>query len=110
MRLIIRLLFLLVSFSLLVNAMAMRDPTMPASYQDEGADTGVFNPQTAKLTSTIVSPHRRIATIDGVPVMVGELFKGAKVRSIERDSVTLEFEGKTYHVQAGTESIRRNEK
>lgn len=56
---------------------------------------GAARPEFPKLTlrGIFYSPTRPSALINGKPVFVGNVVSGARVVTIERDSVTVEFEG-----------------
>jgi hypothetical protein len=70
------------------------DPTQPPSSgaleSAPGLDAAPVVPGQSRLSAIVVSPTRRVAVIDGVPVRVGdEVSGGARVIEIEPLSVRL---------------------
>lgn len=101
-------LFLLLSILLVSQAWALRDPTRPANRAAESLqNSGIFDPGAIELTSTIVSPKRKLAVINGQFLKMGQKMGGATLTDIGKGSVTFMYEGKNYHVNIHTETIRR---
>jgi len=85
--------------SLLVNstagmANALADPTRP-SYQGftSSQDTSVPVTSNWNLSSTLVSPHRRVAVINGIRVSEGESVANATVLKIRKLDVVIQVSG-----------------
>lgn len=71
-------------------AEALKDPTRPPNYQQKGGiAVGTNAAPKWVLTSTLISPARRLATINGRTLAVGEQISGARVVSIETARVAL---------------------
>lgn len=84
------------------------DPTRPANYQHKGGN-GVGTKAAPKwvLSSTLISPARRVATINGKTVTVGEHIGTAKVVSIESASVALMDGNKEIVLQLLPQNFKR---
>jgi len=71
-------------------AEVLKDPTRPPNYQQKaGIAVGTNAAPKWVLTSTLISPARRLATINGQTLSVGERIGGARVLSIEAARVAL---------------------
>jgi hypothetical protein len=77
-------------FCQISHAEVLIDPTRPANYQHKG-DKGVGIKAAPRwvLSSTLISPARRVATINGKTVTEGEHLGAARVVTIESASVVL---------------------
>ncbi len=91
------LLTLVVLLGLAGAAQAERDPTRPPSSHvvlpslgDPAAPEAVT---TFRLTSVVVGKQRRLATINGKTVSVGQWVDGARVHSIDTRQVLLHWQG-----------------
>lgn len=75
---------------------ALQDPTRPptaAAAAVRAPTPGTTNPRWV-LSSTLVSPQRRTAVINGRLLAVGEHIDGARVTDIQADSVRLRVDGR----------------
>ncbi|MDC9725157.1 MAG: hypothetical protein PSN44_04470 [Gammaproteobacteria bacterium] len=76
------------------------DPTMPANYK---AAMIVSTPEQALLSehyewvlnSTIISPHLKLAIINGRQLKLGENINGATLKRIEHQKVELSYQDQT---------------
>lgn len=73
-------------------ALALPDPTQPPSYRAARTNTGT-QPTPWTLTSTLITQERRIATINGQRVQVGDNVRGARVVEIAPTHVRLSVNG-----------------
>jgi hypothetical protein len=69
-----------------------RDPMRP--YAPPAAAESASEPVHYRLSSVLVSPHRRVAVINGRICRVGDRVSGAEVLAIERAWVRLRVGGK----------------
>lgn len=73
-----------------VYAEPLKDPTRPANYQQKsGSRVGTKAAPRWVLSSTLISPTRRLATINGKTLAVGGQIGNARVLSIEAAKVSL---------------------
>ena len=63
-------------------AEVLKDPTRPPSYRFSGIGTGIKAVPRWVLSSTLIAPARRLATINGKTVGVGQKVGGARVVAI----------------------------
>ena len=84
------LLVLMTVFCHVAAAETLKDPTQPANYRLKDVK-GVGTKAAPKwvLSSTLISPARRLATINGKTLAVGERIGDARVLSIESARVAL---------------------
>jgi MSHA biogenesis protein MshK len=85
------ILLILMTFSCqFATAETLKDPTQPPNYRQKGV-TGVGTKAAPKwvLSSTLISPARRLATINGKTLTVGERIGDARVLTIESARVSL---------------------
>jgi MSHA biogenesis protein MshK len=77
---------------------AMEDPTRPPSLSGGKAVAGVRHKPRPRwrLSSTLISPQRRSAVIDGRVVVRGDRINGATVISIESGAVRLRAKGREF--------------
>ena len=81
---------LMTFFCQISQAEVLRDPTQPPSYQNKGSvKFGTKSAPKWVLSSTLISPARRLATINGKTLAVGEQIGNARVISIETARVAL---------------------
>jgi len=75
----------------------LADPTMPPNYTSSGSSS-IQQIQTSnielKLNSTIISPYKKTAVINGRQYTVGDEVQGAKIIYITHQRVQLEYQGK----------------
>ncbi len=74
------------------QAETLPDPTRPALMPDTVAGTrepGIVKNDTLSLQSTLISPGKRSAIINGRTVVEGDAVGDAKVSEIQSDAVTL---------------------
>lgn len=82
--------FIFLSASLaLANEKQLRDPTRPVGLNPQQSVTG--QPSALHLNSVLISPSRKVATINGQSLMQGQILKGTdyQVVSIQKNVVTL---------------------
>jgi len=73
-----------------VAAEALQDPTRPPSHRFMGQmPAGTKAAPSWVLSQTLIAPQRRMATINGKNVAIGEKIAGAQVLSIEPTRVSL---------------------
>jgi len=65
----------------------MRDPTKPTAYVFRGGAADFT--AGLQLTSVLNSTHRKVATINGKPLMIGDEINGFDVTAIKSGSVEL---------------------
>lgn len=71
---------------------ALPDPTQPPSYKAARTNSKTQRSPWA-LTSTLITQHRRVATINGQRVQVGDSIRGARVVEIAPTHVRLSVNG-----------------
>lgn len=73
----------------------VRDPMLPfrGGAAAAGAAVAASAPKFA-LTAVLIAPTRRVAILNGKPLVVGETVDGAEIVAIERDAVRLRDRGK----------------
>ncbi len=73
-----------------VIAEVLVDPTRPPAYRlADKPRIGIKSAPKWVLSSTLIAPARRLATINGKTVMIGQMIGTAKVTSIEPTQVGL---------------------
>jgi hypothetical protein len=86
----------------------LKDPTRPPSYRDSGISAyGTKAAPRWMLSSTLIAPARRLATINGITVGVGQRVAGAKVVAIEPSRVALRKGDKEIILELLPEDIKR---
>lgn len=70
-------------------AQALSDPMQPPAFAVPSGGASAPAPAGLVLQSTLLSKGRRIATIDGKPMRVGDRIGAAKIVAIDSTSVTL---------------------
>jgi hypothetical protein len=89
-------------------AEVLKDPTQPPSYKNSGISLyGTKAAPTWVLSSTLIAPARRLATINGITVGVGQRVAGAKVVAIEPSRVALRKGDKEIILELLPEDIKR---
>jgi hypothetical protein len=83
------------------------DPTMPAGMQMPGKTAGTKSAPRWVLSSTLIAPARRLATINGKTVGVGEHISGAQVMTIEPARVSLRKGNKDIVVELSPRDFKR---
>lgn len=83
-------------------AQAVNDPTRPASYRG-----GVAVASEYALQSVLVSGARSIAFINGQALSVGDQVGGARVVTINKESVVLDVQGRTMELTTGRSPVTR---
>lgn len=72
------------------HAQSLQDPTRPVQPSADGADAGAnIGPQLESVLITHRPGGRNLAVIDGDTVRQGDMYKGARVARITRNSVEL---------------------
>lgn len=84
----------------------LRDPTRPPGMAVPGR-SGAPAPTRWVLSSTLIAPGRRLATINGRTVAVGEHIAGAVVEAIWPAQVRLRSEGREFVVELLPGSVKR---
>lgn len=81
----------------------LRDPTQPIGGTVSNVNTN--QPTTLQLNSVLLSPSRKVATINGQSLMQGQMLKGTDYQliSIQKNAVTLKS-GDTTRVLTMVES------
>lgn len=103
-------LFLLVSLMLMLKplrAEELTDPMRPSNVTERVSMVSSGTEGAWNLTSTLVSGERRLATINGQLVTVGDWVAGAKVQSIDSNGVRLIQAGKMLNVPLQVYSLRK---
>jgi hypothetical protein len=92
-----------------VNAYSeeLMDPTQPPGINFAKKGAGTKSAPRWILSSTLIAPSRRLATINGKTVGVGEQINGAKVTAIESARVTLHDGGKLVVVELSPRDFKR---
>lgn len=67
----------------------LADPTRPPAVSEPVSQQGATVPEGPQLQSVLISPTRRVATISGQSVMLGEKFGEARVVKITENEVVL---------------------
>ena len=81
---------LMTFFCQISHAEILKDPTRPAGYQQKsGPVVGTKAAPRWVLSSTLISPNRRLATINGQTLGVGGQIGNARVVSIDAAKVAL---------------------
>ncbi|MFO7603478.1 MAG: general secretion pathway protein GspB [Gammaproteobacteria bacterium] len=73
-------------------AVAMTDPMQPPAYRGKATATQATAAPRWQLTATLLAPNRRLATINGRTLRIGDVIAGAKLVAIQPASVTLEYQ------------------
>jgi len=87
----------------------LEDPTRPpttAAAVAVQANTPGNNPRWV-LTSTLVSPQRRTAVINGRLLAIGERIDGARVTEIQADSVRLRVDGREVSLMMLSQTVKK---
>lgn len=95
------LFFCLGCVSLAYAQQPLSDPTRPVGVSGAGVGGGISAPKTIKwkLTSTLISPQRQVAVINGRVVKVGQEIDGAKLVVVKPGSAMLHHAGKTIQLK-----------
>jgi len=83
------------------------DPTQPPGVHLPGKIAGTKSAPQWVLTSTLIAPARRLATINGKTVSVGERIGGARVMRIEPARVSLRKGTRQIVVQLSPRDFKR---
>jgi len=79
-----------------VIAEVLVDPTRPPSHLGNKPSIGIKSAPKWVLSSTLIAPARRLATINGKTLMIGQMIGTAKVISIEPTQVGLRAGGRPF--------------
>ena len=86
---------------------AMTDPMQPPGFKGKVS----VRTQTAKpkwrLTSTLIGEHRRLATINGRTIKVGETIAGARLVDIQPAVVTLSYQSRSIVLRLLPSPVKR---
>lgn len=86
---------------------ALPDPTRPPGKSPAGRGTGVRGVARWVLSSTLISPDRRLATINGRIVAVGQrVVGGAVVEEIQPAQVRLRLRSRRFYVKLLPGSVK----
>lgn len=85
----------------------LSDPTRPPGLKTGGLAGGTKSAPRWVLSSTLIAPARRLATINGKTVTVGEQVGGARVMTIEPARVSLREGDKDYVVQLTLQDFKQ---
>ena len=92
-----------------VYADILKDPTMPPGFGSlQNQSVGINTAPRFVLSSTLIAPARRLATINGKTLSVGEHISGARIVSIEPARVALQDGNKRIVLTLLPEKIKRN--
>ncbi|MDE2088564.1 MAG: general secretion pathway protein GspB [Gammaproteobacteria bacterium] len=83
----------------------LTDPTRPPDYQLPANTATAAQPWV--LTSTLISPSRRLAVINGRVYAAGDVVGGAKIMAIEPYAVLLSRAGRTFTIRLLPGRIKR---
>jgi len=86
------------------GAEALRDPTRPPqgiAAREPGAETANW-----RVTAILISPQRRVATVNGKAVQIGDRVSGARVVEIAPGAVRLRDSRKEFTVRLQTQRIK----
>lgn len=102
------LLMMMLGWPALLHAEVLVDPTQPPGYRSLTKGPSGNSPGPAYvLSSTLIAPGRRLATINGKTVMVGQQVAGAKVLAIEPAHVALLTSGQQIIVRLLPATMQR---
>ncbi|BCA78655.1 hypothetical protein [Desulfuromonas sp. AOP6] len=87
-----------------LHAEPLRDPTRPP--RSLAAPTRVETTSKWQVSSILISADRRVATVNGQAVQVGDRISGARVLAIAADSVRLRNEKKEFTVRLHAQRIK----
>lgn len=73
-------------------AATLPDPTRPPTARDDAAQSVPL--RDLRLDSILLSPHRRVAVIEGVAMQEGDNHNGIRVRRIDRNGVEIIDQGR----------------
>ncbi len=76
----------------------LHDPTVPPSHGGAWIQEKKPTKPDWLLTSILISPARRLATIDGRSVTVGDEVSGGRVVAIDAGTAVLRYKGKNYQL------------
>lgn len=85
----------------------LNDPTRPPGAYSVGKGRGMKAAPVWILSSTLIAPTRRLATINGRTVGVGDRIRGAKVLHIEPAQVSLRKGGKLLVLRLAPHDFKR---
>lgn len=88
-------------------AEVLNDPTRPPGVKLSGQLAGTKSAPRWVLSSTLIAPARRLATINGKTVSVGEDIAGAKVVTIEPARVSLREGNRHFVVELAPRDFKR---
>jgi hypothetical protein len=93
---------ILLSFSCFA-ASPLADPTMPAGYQPPSSTISSQQPTPTQyewtLNTTVISPDRELAIINGKVLSVGDEINGATLMTIEHQQVKLSYKNETIRLR-----------
>lgn len=85
---------------------ALPDPTRPVVLSGERVPSA-DKPKLWQLTSTLISPQRRVAVINGQVVQVGQAINGAKLLAVEPGSALLSRAGHKIKLKLIANPVKR---
>jgi len=85
----------------------LSDPTRPAGMPSAGKRPGIKTAPRWVLSSTLIAPMRRLATINGKTVRVGDKVNAAEVVHIAPDRVALRIGSKRLVLRFGPRDYKR---
>lgn len=83
----------------------LTDPTRPPDYQPPANSATAAQPWV--LTSTLISPSRRLAVINGRVYAPGDVVGGARIMAIEPYAVRLSKAGRTFTLRLLPGKVKR---
>lgn len=102
-----KLISVLVLLLMINMALAMSDPMRPPAYRGTLAAANKATKPRWVLSSTLISQHRRLATVNGKTLLVGEKISGAKLLEIQPALVTLKYQGQKITIKLLPSVLKR---
>lgn len=91
------------------KVIAMTDPMQPPGIQAIKSTTGKNTASKWQLTSTLIARNRRLATVNGKTLSIGESVNGAELIDIQPAKVTLRFENRSLEIRLLPSTIKRRQ-
>lgn len=96
---------------LMINmALAMSDPMRPPANRGTSAAASKVTKPRWVLSSTLISQHRRLATVNGKTLLVGEKISGAKLLEIQPALVIMKYQGQNITINLLPLVLKRQRK
>ena len=85
----------------------LKDPTRPPEYRNSTNGAGTNAAPRFVLSSTLIAPGRRLATINGKSVAVGDQIAGAQVVAIESSHVAMREGAREFVLELAANNFKR---